>query len=167
MPNEYYYDWLEVAKEECEHFLRLEEILNRVGFEYGDFPVHAGLFEASKKTQNLTSRMAVIPRYMEANGLDANIALSSKARSSDSVYRDDLLYALEIILEDEIDHVRKGDRWFKFSCLKEGRENLDYFDIVKSIYPNSFKQTREINVEARIRAGFSKDEIDIMTRLSN
>lgn len=161
LPIEFYDDWLEVAQDEIRHYNMLNTILEELGYKYGDFVVHKGLFEASCKTSNsLLHRMALIPRYMEANGLDSNILLRKKVKSQRIDKR--VLEALDIILKEEISHVSKGDRWFKYACEKANVSQKEYFNIVNSIYPNSFKPKKVLNIDARIEAGFKECEISFL-----
>jgi len=165
MPIEFYKDWIEVAEDEIRHFEMLNALLNEVGYKYGDIEVHNSLWEAATKTPTLIERMAIVPRWLEANGLDANEQIIDKLKN----YKNDeiairLIAALEIILKEEIPHVSKGDKWFKWACEKE---NLDsektYFDIVNKIYQNVSKKAH-INVKARKKAGFSCSEIKNLAR---
>jgi uncharacterized ferritin-like protein (DUF455 family) len=155
------YDWLVVADDEVRHFEMIEGLLRELGSFYGEYPVHDALFEASMRTLNLLDRMAIIPRYFEANGLDATPQILVKLHS----YRNDpmiakIIAALHIILEEEIDHVRKGDVWFEYACKREGVELSSYFEIIEKHYPNSFPRKININCEARRRAGFDSDELE-------
>jgi len=161
MPEKFYDDWLEVAYDEVRHFLMLKEILNDIGYDYGDFEVHDALFEAMQKTDTLLERMAIAPRYLEANGLDATPQILKKLKNykNDPVI-DKIVKALKIILDEEIDHVRKGDKWFEWECNKEGVDKSIYFDIVTKYYPNAFLRKKDINKEARLKAGFFCDELE-------
>ncbi|MBD3841284.1 MAG: ferritin-like domain-containing protein [Campylobacterales bacterium] len=158
MPKEFYKDWLEVASDEIRHFKMVCFELEKLNTHYGQLPVHQGLFDASMKTLELIPRMALIPRYMEANGLDANATLIEKLKKLKNTQH--LVELLQVILDEEIDHVKKGDKWYKYGCSQKENFSCDYFKIINSIYPNSFKGNKQINIEARIKAGFSKKEIE-------
>jgi len=157
MPKEYYKDWLEVADDEIRHFLMLNEYLETFDVKYGDLPVHQVLFDAAMKTTELIPRMALIPRYMEANGLDANAMMIDKLKKIPNTQK--IIDLLQVILDEEVDHVLKGDKWFKYGCSLKENFTCDYFEIVESVYPNSFRTNKHINVEARKAAGFSEEEI--------
>jgi len=157
LPKEYYKDWMEVADDEVRHFQMLTDLLAQYDVKYGDYPVHQGLFNASMKTLDFIPRMALIPRYMEANGLDANQALIAKLKKMPNTKK--VIEALEVILKEEVDHVKKGDKWYKYGCSQKENFSCDYFKIVQAVYPNSFKQHKKINEKARLEAGFSKEEI--------
>jgi len=161
LPPQFYLDWLEVAQDEIRHFLMIQNLLASYGVKYGDIEVHQGLFDASMKSLTLVKRMAFIPRYMEANGLDSNQAIMEKLKNlpkSEKINK--ILEALQIILDEEIIHVKKGDIWYKYACNQKEGFTCDYFDIVNSIYPNSFKTNKALNIEARKKAGFSDEEIE-------
>ena len=163
LPKAYYDDWLEVSEDEIRHFKMIEEHMGKFGVQYGEFAVHDGLFIALQNTSSsLLERMAVLPRYMEANGLDANAfmlkKLETECEKDESKAR--LCEILQVILDEEISHVSKGNRWFKFACEKEGVSPEIYSQIVQKIYPKAFLQSRELNVSARLKSGFSEAEIE-------
>jgi len=165
LPKEYYSDWLKVADDEIRHFLMLEELLRELGAEYGDIEVHNALFEASQRTQTLTERMAVVPRYLEANGLDATPMILTKLRKlPKSEMLDKIIQTLNIILEEEIDHVKKGDVWFNYSCEKDGLSREVYFEIIDKYYPQGFLRPKNLNTDARKEAGFSCKELNFMAK---
>ncbi len=163
LPEEYYSDWLEVAEDEIRHFNSINRLLKKTGFKYGDFPVHNSLFEAGQKTQDLLSRMAVIPRWYEANGLDANEKIIAKLKKQNNSFAKELIEVLNIILKEEIPHVKKGDKWFKWECQKQNLEYVKtYFQIIDSFFKEWKK--KDINVQARLKAGFSCKEINILSK---
>lgn len=160
MSKEYKVDWLEVASDEIRHFKMLEKLLNELGFSHGDFPVHCGLFDAANNTaQNILDRMAIVPRYFEASGLDVSPQIVKKLhnkRKNPTVQK--LIDTLDVIYEEEIEHVQKGDKWFKFLCEREGKDEDVYFDILEK-YDLLDKHRPHVNVEARKEAGFTCTEI--------
>lgn len=164
MPKTYKIDWLEVANDEIRHFQMLQSLLGELGYKYGDFPVHCGLFDAAEHTaHNILDRMAVIPRYYEASGLDVSPQIIRKLdnkRKNPQVKK--LIDALNIIYAEEIDHVLKGDKWFKYLCekegYKEGTQEGVYFEILER-YQLLSKHRPHVNAEARKEAGFSCGEI--------
>ncbi|WP_373070206.1 ferritin-like domain-containing protein [Sulfurimonas sp.] len=160
LPKEYYDDWLEVAEDEIRHFKMLESLLERLGAKYGDIEVHNSLFEASQKTQTLIERMAVVPRYLEANGLDATPLILKKIDNlqKDEIL-DELVKSLNVILEEEVSHVQKGDRWFEYACKQNKEDKSVYFEIIDKYYPQGFDRARHINKDARLEAGFSCSEL--------
>ncbi len=163
LPKKYYDDWLSVAHDEVRHFEMLEELLNDVNSFYGDLPVHNGLFEASQRTLSLHERMAVVPRYLEANGLDATPVMIEKLKNFESDEKaEKIIKVLEVILEEECDHVYKGDVWFKYACELIGVEYEIYFDIIEQHYPGSFPRKKDLNIKARKDAGFSCSELKRM-----
>jgi len=163
LPQAYYDDFLSIAHDEVRHFEMLDTLLKDLGSFYGDLPVHAGLFEASVKTPDFTERMALVPRYLEANGLDVTPMMIEKFEQLvDDKDALKIIKALEIILEEECDHVHKGDVWFKYACDKNELPHDIYFEIVEKHYPGSFPRKKDINIKARQEAGFSCTELKRM-----
>lgn len=160
MPMEYKIDWLIVAEDEIRHFKMLKAVLDTLGYEYGDFPVHCGLFDAAEHTaDSVLDRMAIVPRYYEASGLDVNPQIIKKLdnRRKHPLVKQ-LIDVLNVIYEEEIDHVHKGDKWFKYLCEKNALEESIYFEILER-YKLLSKHRPHINVEARKEAGFTCSEI--------
>jgi len=160
MPNEYKKNWLEVASDEIRHFKMIEKLLKELGSFYGDLPVHKSLFEMAYKTnKSALERMAIIPRYFEASGLDVNPKIINKLKSTKKTeIISQIIDALDIIYIEEIDHVQKGDKWFKYLCQKKQLEPIStYKKIIESFHLKS--RANMYNVEARKQAGFSCDEL--------
>lgn len=159
LPPSYYYDWLIVALEEELHFRLLRECLNGLGYEYGNFPVHSQLFDAQKATSHLSDRMALLHRGLEANGLDSNPFIVHKVQEFEHTTTPQLLEALAIILRDEISHVKKGDKWWKYSCASPTTQN---FLATLQHFHTFYHTPKTLNIQARLQAGFLLDEIDAM-----
>jgi len=164
LPKKFYDDWIEVAKDEIRHFEMMDTLLKELGYKYGDFPVHNSLIQAAQKTPTLIERMAIVPRWLEANGLDKNEQIIHKLQN----YKNDkmankMIESLKVILEEEIPHVKKGDYWFKWACKKENKDVIKtYFDIVNKMYKNI--QKPYLNIQARKEAGFSCDELQLLAK---
>lgn len=165
VPKQYCDDWLEVAEDEIRHFLMLEKLLHELGASYGDVEVHNSLFEASQRTQTLIERMAVVPRYLEANGLDATpMILEKLKRLPKNEMLEKIVDALKIILHEEIEHVKKGDIWFNWACEARGKNTDIYFEIIKKYYPQGFLRAKNLNTDARKEAGFSCKELNFIAQ---
>ncbi len=114
MPDRYYRDWSRVAGEEAEHFTMLSDRLQELGYRYGDFSAHDGLWEMATKTaHDVLVRMALVPRVLEARGLDVTPGMIKRLRAAGDDTSADILVK---ILHDEIGHVEIGSRWFKHVC---------------------------------------------------
>jgi len=160
MSMEYKIDWLEVASDEIRHFQMLSGLLDELGFKHGDFPVHSGLFDAANNTaHNILDRMAIVPRYFEASGLDVGPQIIKRLDNKRKLpFVAKLIDMINLIHEEEIVHVLKGDKWFKYLCAKEGKSEDVYFEILER-YDLLEKHRPHVNVEARKEAGFSCVEI--------
>lgn len=160
MPLEFKHDWLIVAQDEIRHFKMLEQILHSLGSKYGDLPVHSGLFDVSMSTRSdVLDRMAVVHRHYEASGLDVNPHIIKKLENK---YKNpivkSIIDALHLIETEEIDHVYKGDKWFKFECDNRSLEPMETFKQVLQKYSLHIKNV-QMNIKARKEAGFSCDEL--------
>jgi uncharacterized ferritin-like protein (DUF455 family) len=162
MPEAFLADWLHVAADEARHFGLLHAHLRSLGFEYGDFPAHAGLWDMARRTAgDALIRMALVPRVLEARGLDATPPIMAKLRTIGDT---DALAILDIVLTDEINHVAIGDRWFRHLCAQRG---LDSESTFLRLF-NEFEAPRPqapINQQARIAAGFSERELENLAAL--
>lgn len=156
MPAQYYTDWLRVAKEEAIHFSMLGAHLQALGYQYGDFPAHDSLWEMVEKTRDdIVARMALVPRTLEARGLDAIPPLRSKLAQAG-----DLAAAriLDVILQDEIGHVEIGNRWYGYLCKLRGLEpHATYKELAARYQAPAPKGP--LNIEARRLAGFTETEL--------
>ncbi len=162
MPDDYYGDWLKVASEESYHFSLLEKRLNDMGYAYGDMPAHNGLWEMVLKTDHdVLIRMALVPRVLEARGLDVTPGMIEKLRKVGDI---ETIKILEIILRDEIGHVAIGSHWFKYCCDIQQCEPEETFRHLLHKYmgggPNG-----PLHKEARLQAGFSQNEIDELIKM--
>lgn len=156
MPEDYYRDWLQVAKEEAYHFSLLRTHLQSLGFDYGDFDGHNSLWEMIEKTQSdVLARMALVPRTLEARGLDATPPLKQKlVQAGDHA----AAAILDIILRDEIGHVAIGNRWFHYICQQRELDPILTFEALCLQFKAPILKP-PFNIEARKQAGFSELEI--------
>ena len=163
MPREYYADWLQVADEEALHFSLLTGHLQDQGYAYGDFPAHNSLWEMAEKTQqDILARIALVPRTMEARGLDATPQVRAKlAQAGDMA----AAAILDIILRDEIGHVAIGNRWYNWLCEQRGLEPLATYARLAAEYQAPVMRG-PFNLEARRAAGFSESELDALSDMS-
>jgi uncharacterized ferritin-like protein (DUF455 family) len=156
MPGAYYTDWLRVASEEAIHFSMLTEHLALLGYRYGDFPAHDSLWEMVEKTRgDVVARMALVPRTLEARGLDAIPPLRAKlAQAGDMA----AARILDRIFEDEIGHVEIGNRWYRYLCEQRGLEPRAYYDVLARRYEAPVLKG-PFNIDARRLAGFTETEL--------
>jgi len=156
MPAAFYDDWLKVAAEEAYHFTLLRDHLRGLGYEYGDFTAHNGLWDMANKTaHDPLVRMALVPRLLEARGLDVTPGIRNKLVSAGDQA---VAPILDIILRDEVGHVGIGNRWFGALCAQQGLQPATTFAALLKTYEASPPRP-PINREARIAAGFEEDEL--------
>ena len=154
---EYYGDWIQVAVEEAYHFGLLRGRLRELGHQYGDFPAHNGLWDMAVRTaHDPVARMAVVPRGLEARGLDVTPPMMEKLRAAGDQATAEIL---QIILRDEINHVRAGTRWFQFLCHAHGGiPETRYFQLLDKYLQGEVRGP--LNHGARRQAGFSLSELE-------
>jgi uncharacterized ferritin-like protein (DUF455 family) len=159
LPPEYYGDWLQVAAEEASHFTLLRNHLRALGYDYGDFTAHNGLWEMAVVTaHDPLVRMALVPRVLEARGLDVLPGIMHKLASSGA---HDAVDILKIILRDEIGHVAIGNRWYAFLCDQRGLEPLTAFRALLREY-NAPRLRGPLHTSARLAAGFTEAEMKML-----
>lgn len=162
LPIDYYRDWAQVAAEEAAHFGLLRRHLQSLGHDYGDFDAHDGLWEMAEKTRDdPVARMALVPRTLEARGLDATPLIQARLRQ---VGTPDALTAcglLDIILRDEVGHVAIGNRWYRWLCEREGLEPLAHYKLLARRH-RAPRLKPPFNEVARRAAGFTEDELQAL-----
>ncbi len=159
MPRAFYRDWLRVAHEESLHFSLLVEHLASLGHAYGDFDAHDGLWSMVEKTAgDVTARMALVPRTLEARGLDATPPMQAKLRKAGDHRGADIL---SIILRDEVGHVAIGNHWYAWLCQQQALDPvLHYRELAQQ--HGAPKPKPPFNLEARRAAGFTADELQAL-----
>ena len=156
MPPEFYADWVSVANDEARHFNLLRARLREFGRDYGDFDAHNGLWEMAEKTaHDGLARMALVPRVLEARGLDVTPGMIVKLRALGD---DATVGILEVILREEVAHVAAGSRWYRWYCERAGVEPRTRFKELLREYAGGYLHG-PFNIEARLLAGFDEDEL--------
>jgi uncharacterized ferritin-like protein (DUF455 family) len=159
MPREFYIDWTRVAAEEAYHFTLLREHLQTLGHDYGDFDAHDNLWAMCEKTKDdIVARMALVPRTLEARGLDASPLIQEKLRQVGTPAALRAVEILDVILRDEIGHVAIGNYWYRWLCERDGFEPIRLYPVLAERY-GAPRLHPPFNIEARRRAGFTNEEI--------
>ena len=159
MPARFYIDWLQVANEEALHFALLREHLLELGFDYGDFDAHEGLWLMTQRTaDDVLARMALVPRTLEARGLDATPPLQAKFERAGDARAVEIL---AIILRDEIGHVAIGNRWYRWLCEQRGLDPVHHYSVLAARH-QAPKLRPPFNLEARRAAGFTDEEVSLL-----
>jgi len=163
MPAAYYADWLRVAAEECYHFSLIRHQLRNMGSDYGALTAHNGLWDvAVYSASDVLKRMALVPRVLEARGLDVTPGMIQRVTDVGDMRFADIL---GIILRDEIRHVRTGSEWFKTICNQRGLDSTTTFDKILREYRTDLNAhiNGPFHIAARLQAGFTQTEIDNLT----
>ena len=161
MPEQFYADWLSVADEEAYHFELIRSHMRHLGADYGDYDAHDGLWEMCTKTaHDVLIRMALVPRVLEARGLDVTPGIQKKLTQ---VGDHNAVSLLDIILRDEIGHVEIGNRWFRHCCQdRDLKPELTFHKLLDEYYPKGLMGP--FNLDARQKAGFSDYELGLLSQ---
>jgi uncharacterized ferritin-like protein (DUF455 family) len=162
LPADFYADWIRVADEEAKHFRLLRRRLRAGGADYGDFAAHNGLWDMAVRTAgDPLVRMALVPRMLEARGLDVTPGMIKRLRQLGDLQT---VEVLQLILDEEIGHVASGSRWFDYLCRQRGLEpETAYFDLLNDFLNGEIRCP--LHRRARLEAGFSEQELDRLEAL--
>ncbi len=156
MPTRFYHDWMRVAADEARHFTLIEQYLNENDSGYGAFPAHNGLWEMAEKTaHDVVARMALVPRVLEARGLDVTPKMISRLEQIGDRHA---VSILQTIYQDEIEHVDTGSWWFRFTCEQQGHDPHSHFFALVEHYLHG-ELRGPFNLPARLKAGFAEEEL--------
>jgi uncharacterized ferritin-like protein (DUF455 family) len=159
MPEDFYRDWVRIAKEEAKHFLLIQQHLVGMGFDYGHFPAHNSLWEMAERTRaDIVARIGLVPRTMEARGLDASPGVKNKLISAGDHAAGRIM---DIILEEEIGHVAAGNRWYRYVCETKGLDPISTYRQLIQQY-DAPKLKSPYNLQARRLAGFEEEELSYL-----
>jgi uncharacterized ferritin-like protein (DUF455 family) len=155
-----------VALEESQHFTLLTDHLASLGYAYGDFPAHDGLWTMAENTRHdVTARMALVPRTLEARGLDATPIIQAKLRRVASPAALQAVAILDTILREEVGHVAIGNHWYHWLCARDGLASASFYTEASKRYGGpSLKPP--FNLAARKLAGFTQQELDALPTLA-
>jgi uncharacterized ferritin-like protein (DUF455 family) len=159
MPRAFYLDWLRVAAEEAHHFTLLRVHLRTLGRDYGDFAAHDNLWAMCERTKDdIVARMALVPRTLEARGLDASPLIQERLRKVGTPAALHAVEILEIILRDEVGHVAIGNHWYRWLCAREGLDPVAHYAVLVERH-QAPRLHPPFNADARRKAGFSDEEL--------
>ena len=158
-PSSFYRQWMQVAREEALHFLLLSAHLSSLGLRYGDLPAHDGLWEMAQRTKaDLLARLALVPRTLEARGLDVSPSIRQKLLSIGDTKGAEIL---AVILRDEIGHVAVGNHWYRQRCQQLGLDPIETYGTLAQCY-RAPALKGPFNLPARRLAGFEQAELDLL-----
>ena len=163
LPLDYYRDWVDIAVDEARHFGLLATRLAELGHAYGDFDAHDGLWDMAMRTaDSCLARMALVPRVLEARGLDVTPGMIERLRGVGDLAT---VQILETILDEEVAHVAAGSCWFAWCCAREGLDPRATFqELLETRLRGGVRGP--FNIDARLRAGFTPAELAHLDELA-
>lgn len=152
-----------VTVSEAQHLRMCLDGIHDLGFKWGDWPIHCGLWAAVSNKDSLLDRILIVHRYLEGSGLDAG---STIIRRLDTSETRNIRKIVEQINREEIGHVDFGSRWYREICRREKIDSsVDFFVRMKSLRERLPKRIENINHELRLLAGFTMEEIEYFETL--
>ncbi|MFN7453666.1 MAG: DUF455 family protein [Pseudobdellovibrionaceae bacterium] len=137
--------------------------IEKLGYHWGDWPVHTLLWQATDSSDSLLDRILIVHRYLEGSGLDAGDTL---LRRLDGVLESPLHGITKVIFHEEVGHVEFGSRWYRLLCQEQGLDpELDFPQRMESIRHKIPKRIEPLALEARKKAGFSDSELEYLQSL--
>jgi uncharacterized ferritin-like protein (DUF455 family) len=116
---------------------------------------------ARRTDHDVLVRMALVPRILEARGLDVAPPMIEKLKQLGDP---DTAAILQRIYADEITHVEIGNRWFRHVCRTRSLDGTEVFrDLLKG--ENSAWLRSPYNREARLQAGFNEQELALIREM--
>lgn len=160
-PMSFYQDWIAIASDEARHFSLIRDYLIQHDCDYGDYAAHNGLWEMAVKTQHdIVARMALVPRVLEARGLDVTPGMIKRL---EAVNDHAAISILKVIYQDEIGHVLKGSQWFFYQCeIRDLEPRSTFLEMVKCHLHGELRGP--FNLGARLQAGFDEIEMAYLTK---
>ena len=133
-----------------------------MGYDYGDFPAHTGLWDMTEKTKaDVLARMALVPRTLEARGLDATPPMQAKLRKVATPQALKAVEILNVILHDEIGHVAIGNHWYRYLCTQRGLDPVAHYAVLARQF-DAPRIKGPLNLTARRKAGFEEVELALL-----
>ncbi len=157
LPEQYYRDWILVAADEARHYTLLADRLADFDAKYGDYPAHQGLWDMAQRTaHDPLDRMAMVPRILEARGLDVTPAMIKQFEKAQDIKTAEILRQ---ILDEEVAHVKAGTRWFRYLCDERSIDaEATWFERVDHYLQGDVRCP--VNMQDRSRAGFRQSELE-------
>lgn len=158
-PPELHRDFLAIAREEAEHSQLLGELLTREGFPPGSDPVHHRLWDSARAATNLGEQLVVVPRFLEARGLDVSAELLPRLIDIDAASHAVILR----IYTDEIRHVATGTRWHGWWCKQQNTTvDAHFAATVEQHFGTQVPGPFVLDHDGRTKAGFSPAELELL-----
>ncbi len=156
-PQEFREQLAVVAREEGYHLSLCLKGLDDLGFPWGSWPIHIGLWQSVSREDSLLDRILIVHRYLEGSGLDASDTLLRRLLG---VNAKEALTAVQVICRDEVAHVRFGSHWYQKLIREQGGDpDRDFVTRLDRLFVRVPRRLEPIQKVIRQDAGFSDAEI--------
>jgi hypothetical protein len=159
--------------DEARHALNYRRLLEARGGRVGEHPVMNFQYRILGKIDTLVGRLAVQNRSFEADGLDAATFARDEARARGDHELADMYDAQQA---DEVCHIRLGNDTIKAQVATTPRLALHVATALTQasqafaqVFAGGGTEVEKygVAVEARLEAGFSREEVDVAVRMSD
>ncbi len=162
-PAEFRTELSALTQEEIGHFNLCRSGMAKLGFRWGAWPVHALLSASVSPEDTLLERIFIVHCYLEGSGLDSGEVL---LRRLSGIKNQDVHAIIAKIVSDEVQHVSFGTRWFRRIANESDLEPKGA--MLAMIHDLNRRQKlpargAEMAVHLRAQAGFSQDELDLIS----
>ena len=158
---EFIAEQIQIIKEEAKHFQLLSDRLKEMGFEFGCFPVHYGLWDYAWKCENELEHQIIIPCYLEARGLDVTPGFVKKFKD---VQDEKSAAIMQLIYEEEIGHVESGQKYLQKQAQKVSLSPDELFErTLRKLFQDKIKSKVPLNIEGRQQAGFTTQQLQLLS----
>ncbi len=152
-----------VVRDEAKHLKLCLDAMSSLGFKWGDWPCHVGLWHSTAADDEFIDRIVIVHRYLEGSGLDASSIL---LRRLDGVRADEAHAVVKVISEDELPHVQFGSRWYHKLCIEQGLDSqTDFAFRLEKLLHKMPRRLEPIHQQLRSDAGFTGIEIEALQNL--
>lgn len=152
-----------IVRDEARHLDLCLKAMHSLGFKWGDWPCHVGLWHATAADDSFIDRIVIVHRYLEGSGLDASATL---LRRLDGVKADEAHEVVKVISTDELPHVQFGSRWYHELCRDQDlNPEVDFAYRLQKLLHKIPKRMEPIHQQLRTDAGFMNGEIEALRDL--
>ncbi len=162
-PDEFKEHLLNITLSESEHLEMCLHEIDKLGHQWGDWPIHLSLWRTTSPQDSLLDRILIVHRYLEGSGLDAGDTLFRRLMLLDCPT---VKAAVHKITTDEVGHVLFGSDWYRKICsLEKIDPEKDYSIRMNNLLNILPKRLEPLSLHLRKQAGFDENEIQYLQKL--
>lgn len=158
-PQAFHADHLGIARDEAIHAGLLRTWLIANDYPPGSEPIHHRLWQSASAADDVGEQLVVVPRFLEARGLDVSAELLPRMAAADPSAHQ----VVERIYHDEIRHVSIGTEWHRRWCAQHSIDPADHFkQVCDKYFAKQIPGPITLDRNGRTTAGFWPEELDYL-----